>query len=209
MAHSENRSLVVSPHVVVNVIRDAHEFFVENRIDERYEYMALDLIRRYVAREGLPRDTDPFFAAALYVVTRHPWSHPNPLTKTEFAAKLRIKESSIEWYTDSLVEKIGLILLRDRTQLPFYIDPQGTIASVISSVVRTSVSEEVVRSIAHGTVISSDILAERIVDRLCNVVKIVPAAFSQDLYVLVQRRIEDVSSRLLDELDSADIPSSL
>ncbi|MGY5875863.1 MAG: hypothetical protein RTU30_08965 [Candidatus Thorarchaeota archaeon] len=201
MAHIENRSIAISPKIVVNTVRDAHEFFKENRIDERYENMALDLIRRFVSLEGMPRDNDPFFGAALYMVTRHPWSHPNPLTKTEFAAKLRIKESSIEWYTDSIVEKLGFIILHDNAQFPFFVDPLGTIASVVDSIVKTSVGEEVVRSIIRGSVLSPDALAEQIVDRLCNVVKIVPSAFEQELYRVAQRKIEEESTRLLSEIE--------
>ena len=89
----------VSSKVVVNMIKDAHQYFTQHRIDENYQMMALDLIRRYISQEGPPREPDPFFGAALYMVTRHPWSHPNPLTKAEFAMKLRMKESSLEWYT--------------------------------------------------------------------------------------------------------------
>ncbi|MHA1933906.1 MAG: hypothetical protein ACW97A_01375 [Candidatus Thorarchaeota archaeon] len=118
MPRSENASLVVSPQVVVGMVRDAHEYYIENRIDERYESMALDLIRRYVSQEGVPRELDSLFAAALYVVTRHPWSYPNPLTKTEFASKLRMKESSLEWHTDNITEKLGFATLRDKNQLP-------------------------------------------------------------------------------------------
>ena len=88
--------LVVNPEIVVTMVMDAHEFFTQNRIDENYETMALDLIRRYVSTEGKPRDNDPFYGAALYMVTRHPWSHPNPLTKTEFASRLRMKELKLK-----------------------------------------------------------------------------------------------------------------
>jgi hypothetical protein len=165
---------MVNPQIVVNLVMDAHEFFSEHKVDDRYESMALDLVRRYVSQEGMPRDVDPFFGAALFLVTRHPWSHPNPLTKTEFSAKLRMKESSLDWYTESIVEKLGFAILYDKSQLPFYVDPQGTIAS--------------------------NALAERIVDSLCSVVKIIPAAFEQELHNLVQRKIEDESKRLLTEL---------
>ena len=103
--HSDDEHWAVNPHDVVKAVLDAHEFYKEKRVDERYESMALDLVRRYVWKEGLPRETDPFFGAALFVVTRHPWSHPNPLTKTEFAAKLRMKESSLDWYTDSIYRR--------------------------------------------------------------------------------------------------------
>jgi len=200
VSRSDDVSLVVNPQIVVNLVKDAHEFFSERKVDERYESMALDLVRRYVSQEGMPRDVDPFFGAALFLVTRHPWSHPNPLTKTEFSAKLRMKESSLDWYTESIVEKLGFAILYDKSQLPFYIDPQGTIASVVNSVVRTSVGEEVVRSIVRGSVVSPNALAERIVDSLCSVVKIIPAAFEQELHNLVQRKIEDESKRLLTEL---------
>jgi hypothetical protein len=193
--------MVVNPQVVVRVVRDAHEFYVENRIDERYENMALDLIRRYVSSEGVPREVDSFFSSVLYVVTRHPWSHPNPLTKTQFAERLNVKESSIDWYTDSIIDKLKFSVLYDTSRLPFFMDPQGTIASVVDSVVRASVGEEVVRSIVKGGVVSPHALAEKIVDRLCNVVKIVPSAFEEEIHNLVQRKIEEESKRLLDQLD--------
>lgn len=200
MTHVD-RNMVVNPQVVVKIVRDAHEFYVENRIDERYENIALDLIRRYVSSEGVPREVDSFFSSVLYVVSRHPWSHPNPLTKTQFAERLNVKESSIDWYTDSIIDKLSFTVLYDTSRLPFFMDPQGTIASVVDSVVRASVGEEVVRSIVKGGVVSPHALAEKIVDRLCNVVKIVPSAFEDEIHNLVQRKIEEESKRLLDQLD--------
>ncbi|MDF1538103.1 MAG: hypothetical protein P1Q69_04290 [Candidatus Thorarchaeota archaeon] len=196
----EHDGLAANPRVVVNLVRDAHQFFKENRIDENYQMMALDLIRRYASQEGLPREPDPFFGAALYMVTRHPWSHPNPLTKIEFASKMRMKESSLEWYTNSISEKLGFMVLHDKNQLPFFVDPDGTIANVVSSVIKASVGEEVVRSIVTGSVVSPNALAERIVDRLCNVVNIVPSAFEQELQSLVQNKIDEESNRLLEQL---------
>ncbi len=198
--HSDDEHWAVNPHDVVKAVLDAHEFYKEKRVDERYESMALDLVRRYVWKEGLPRETDPFFGAALFVVTRHPWSHPNPLTKTEFAAKLRMKESSLDWYTDSIAEKLGFASFHDKAQLPYYMDPQGTIASVVNSVVRSSVGEEVVRSIVSREVSAPEVLADDIVDRLCNVVKVVPLAFRQELYGLVRRTIADETKGLRDQL---------
>ncbi|MFW9955311.1 MAG: hypothetical protein ACFFD3_12215 [Candidatus Thorarchaeota archaeon] len=196
----EYDGLAASPKVVVGLVRNAHQFFNENRIDENYQTMALNLIRRYVSQEGVPREPDPFFAAALYMVTRHPWSHPNPLTKTEFANKFRMKESSLEWYTDSITEKLGFLVLHDRTQLPFYVDPDGTISNVVDSVIRTSVGEAVVKSVVTGGVLAPHALADRIVDRLCNIVSIVPNAFEHDLRSIVHRKIEEESNRLLRQL---------
>jgi len=196
-----DKSMVVNPQVAVRIIRDAHEFYVGNQIDERYENMALDLIRRYVSTEGVPREVDSFFSAVLYVVSRHPWSHPNPLTKTQFAERLDVKESSIDWYTDTIIEKLNFTVLYDNNRLPFFMDPQGTIASVVDSVVRASVGEEVVLSIVKGSVVSPHALAEKIVDKLCSVVKIVPTAFEEEILHLVQRKIEDESRRLLDQLE--------
>ncbi len=196
----EYKPMAVSPKIVVSMVKDAHQFLTQNRIDETYQNMALDLIRRYISKEGKPRDADPFFGAALYMVTRHPWSHPNPLTKTEFANRLRMKESSLEWYTDSIAEKLGFIVLHDRNQLPFFVDPQGIIAGVIDSVVKGSVGEGVVRSVVSGIAISPQILADKIVDRLCNVVSIVPSAFEQELHSIVTSVIERESKKLLDQL---------
>lgn len=200
-SHHATENLVVNPQVIVSMVLNAHEFFKEKKIDERYEKMALDLIRRYVSTEGLPREEDPFFAAALYMVTRHPWSHPNPLTKSAFAIKLNMKESSIEWYTESITEKLDFYVLHDSTQLPFFMDSQGIIASVVESVVRTTVGEEVASSIINRSVDSPDYLTEKIVDQLCNTVKIVPAVFEQELHTIVRKKIDFESKRLFEQLN--------
>lgn len=200
MIREESAGFVASPHDVVSTIRDAHEFYAERRIDERYESMALDLVRRHVSQQGVPRENEPLFGAALYIVSRHPWSHPNPMTKGEFAAKLNMKESSLDWYTDNIVDTLGFLALHDKTRQKFFVDPQGIVASVLESVVRGSVGEEVVQSVVRGSAISPVQLSERIVDRLCNVVKIVPIAFEEDLINMVQRMIEAESKRLVKEL---------
>ncbi|MFW9794847.1 MAG: hypothetical protein ACFFEE_11120 [Candidatus Thorarchaeota archaeon] len=196
----DDEHLAVNPQEIVKVVRDAHEFYKENKIDERYEIMALDLVRRFISREGVPREVDPFFGAALYMVTRHPWSHPNPLTKTEFASRLRMKESSLEWYTESISEKLGFTTLHDKAHLPFFMDPKGTIASVVDSVVGASVGEVVVRGIVSGSAPSYEQLADAIVDRLCNVVKIIPIVFEQEIHNLVRRKIEEESEKLSNQL---------
>ncbi len=199
-SHHGYDDIAVNPQVIVSMVLNAHEFYKEKKIESRYEKMALDLVRRFVSQEGVPREEDPFFSAALYIVTRHPWSHPNPLTKSNFAAKLMMKESSLEWYTESICDKLGFSVLHDNTQLPFFMDPQGTIASVVDSVVRASVGEEVVSSIINRSVEAPEYLAEKIVDRLCNVVKIVPAVFQQELYNLIRRKIEVESEALSSQL---------
>ncbi len=200
MIREESAGFAANPHDVVNTIRDAHEFYVERKIDERYESMALDLVRRHVSQQGVPRENEPLFGAALYIVSRHPWSHPNPMTKGEFAAKLSMKESSLDWYTDNIVETLGFLALHDKTRQKFFVDPQGIVASVLESVVRGSVGEEVVQSVVRGSALSPIELSERIVDRLCNVVRIVPIAFEEDLIDMVQRMIEAESKRLVKEL---------
>lgn len=199
-SHHEQDDLAVNPQVIVSTVLNAHEFYKEKKIENRYEKMALNLVRRFISREGVPREEDPLFSAALYIVTRHPWSHPNPLTKSAFATKLVMKESSLEWYTESICNKLGFSVLHDNTQLPFFMDPQGTIASVVDSVVRTTVGEEIVSSIISRSVESPGYLAEKIVDQLCNVVKIVPAVFQQELYNLVRRKIEVESKQLSDQI---------
>ncbi|MGQ4911423.1 MAG: hypothetical protein ACTSV3_02825 [Candidatus Thorarchaeota archaeon] len=198
-SHTSDEHWAVSPQELAKVVRDAYQFYKDNKV-ERYQSMALDLVRRYVVQEGMPRESDPFYGAALFIVTRHPWSHPNPLTKNEFAVKLRMKESSLEWYVDTIAEKLGFATLRDTARLPYYLDPEGTIASVVDAVVRGSVGERVVSALVTGDVVPPEELTEQIVDRLCNVVKIVPRGFEQGLAGMVRRKIDDVSRPLLNQL---------
>ncbi|MGD9395391.1 MAG: hypothetical protein PVJ05_03090, partial [Candidatus Thorarchaeota archaeon] len=66
--------------------------------------------------------------------------------------------------------------------------------------VGASVGEVVVRGIVTGSPPSYSKLADNIVDRLCNVVKIVPSIFEQDIHNLVRRKIEEESKRLTDQI---------
>lgn len=115
-----------------------------------------------------------------------------------------MKESSLEWYTESIVEKLDFIILHDKNHLPFFIDSQGTICSVMDSIVKMSVGEAVVKSIVRGSPVSSHELTERIVDQLCDVVKIIPPAFQHELRSVVRNRIETESERLIENLGGRD-----
>ncbi|MHA1577464.1 MAG: hypothetical protein ACTSU3_08900, partial [Candidatus Thorarchaeota archaeon] len=95
---------------------------------------------------------------------------------------------------------LGFIVLHDKNHLPFFVDPTGTVASVVNSIVTGSVGEEVVKGIVSGNAISPHSLADKIVDKLCNVVSIVPGAFEQELHSIVTRMIEQESKKLLEQL---------
>jgi hypothetical protein len=64
------------------------------------------------------------------------------------------------------------------------------------------VGEVIIRGILTGSPPSYSKLAEGIVDRLCNVVKIVPSVFEQEVHNLVRRKIEDESKKLSDQFSN-------
>jgi hypothetical protein len=49
-------------------------------------------------------------------------------------------------------------------------------------------------------VLSPEHLAEKIVDQLCNIVKIIPQVFEHELHALVRKKIEVESKRVSDQI---------
>ncbi|MEM1659176.1 MAG: hypothetical protein QXK94_09100 [Candidatus Jordarchaeales archaeon] len=168
------------------LVKDAYKFFIKNDIEETLSIYAAALIKRYVKAAGVPREREAAYAAAIYLASRHPFSFPNPVSKEEFAERFGLKASSLEWYTESMVENLGIIKIYDYNRFPYYIDPESVIGAVIRSVVKSTVEELGVRALLGIEAISEEVVVEELVERLVDKLKIVPPVFKNEMYRVVR-----------------------
>ncbi len=169
----------------LSLIKGAYKYYIKNDVRDALAFGAISLVNKYLQVAKLPKEEDAMFVAALYLVSRHPFSFANHTSKQEFAEQFGIKATSLDWYSENITEKLGFIRIYDYRHFPYYIDPEGIINSVILSVVRLTVEELMVRTVLGVETFNEDEAVDGIVDRLIDRLKIVPNVFKPEIRRLV------------------------
>lgn len=173
------------------LVRDAYKFFIKNEVEEALSVYATAILKRYVEVAGIPREKEAAYVAAIYLAGRHPFSFPNSVSKEEFAEKFGLKASSLEWYTESITENLGLIKIYDYNRFPYYIDPESVIGAVLKAVVKSAVEEISVRTILGIEVMSEETVVEELVERLVDKLKIVPPVFKGEMHRVIRSMMRE------------------
>jgi hypothetical protein len=181
----EGKFLAAQGAEQLRLVKEAYKFYVKNDFRDALAFGAIALINRYLKVAKLPKEEDALFAAAIYLVSRNPFSFANHTSKPEFAEQIGIKTASLEWYSDNLAKTLGFIKIKDYRHFPYYIDPEGVINSVITSVVRQTVEELMVRTVLGVEIFNKVEATDAIVDRLVDRLKIVPNVFKPEIQRLV------------------------
>ena len=201
---SEEKESFIPPfddQYLIKVLTSAKEFYEQNNIEYKYIGSALNLIRTYYLTNSEPREPFPFFVAVLYIVSRHPWTYPNPFTKIEFISRFNIHESAFDWYTRSICESLNVITLHDSQHYPYFIPPDDLSYCILFNRIKHASSiNRIWNAVSVSNVKSISILADEIVDELVNKVNIIPAALQGDLYQFIERAINKESNKKLIDL---------
>lgn len=179
------------PQETISFLKNAYQFFSQHSVKESYKIFALKVIAKYLTKSGLPRDQNALNAAALYVVNRLPASYPNHSSKKEFAERLSLSESSLDWYVTSIVDQLEFFTLRDRKNYPYYIEKDGITFAVITSVVKVFVEEAIVQGLAELKPFDIKNIVDQILDMLISTLKIVPPAFRRDLATKIEADLQE------------------
>ncbi|MBD3192134.1 MAG: hypothetical protein GF308_15930 [Candidatus Heimdallarchaeota archaeon] len=186
-----------SAQQTIQYLKEAYDFFSKQSVKESYKVFALKVIAKYLTKAGFPRDQKALNAATLYVVNRMPASYPNHLSKREFAERLDVSESSLDWYTNSIVEQLGFFILRDRKNFPYYIERDGTTFAVISSVVKVFVEEAIVQGLADIRPFDIRSVVDQILDMLITKLHIIPPVFRRDLSMKIENDLQEELSQAM------------
>ena len=180
-----------STEETIKFLKSAYDFFSSQAVKESYKVFALKVVAKYITKAGFPRDQKALNAAALYVVNRLPASYPNHGSKKEFADRLNVTETSLDWYVNSLTEQLGFFTLRDRKNFPYYIEKDGITFAVISSVVKVFVEESIVQGLAEIKPFDIKSVVDQILDMLITKLRIVPPVFRRDLATKIEADLQE------------------
>ncbi|MEA2069983.1 MAG: hypothetical protein U9O98_01690 [Asgard group archaeon] len=185
-----------SSEQTIQFLQDAHKFFTKQSVKESFKVFALKVVAKYLSKVGFPRDGKGLNAAALYVVNRIPTSYPNHNSKKEFAERLDVQETSLDWYTSSIVENLNFFTVRDRKNYPYYIERDGITFAVISSVVKVYVEEAIVQGFAKIKPFDIKVIVDKILDMLIRKLRLLPPVFRRDLAVKIETDLYDEFSEV-------------
>jgi hypothetical protein len=180
-----------NPQEVIALLKNAYDYFSKYSVKEAYKISALKLVAKYITKVGKPQDQNAFNAATLYIVDRLPASHPNEGSKKEFAERLGVPKASLEWYVSSITNNLGFLTLRDRKNFPYYIERDGVVFAVISSVIKVYVEEAVVQRWAEVKPFDVREVIDQILDMLIGSLKIIDPVFRRDLGGKIETYIQE------------------
>lgn len=198
---SAYKGIPFDDNYLVKVLNAALDFYLQNNVEETHIGSALNLIRSYYLTNSEPREPYPFYASILYIVSRHPWTYPNPFTKIEFITRFNVRESTFDWYVKNICESLDIIVLHDLQHYPYFIPPDDISYCIIHSrITYASSINRIFSAILPQKSKSISIISDEIVDELINKVKIIPSALQTSLYQYIERCIKKHLNKKLIEL---------
>ena len=189
-----NLPIALKNDYMKSYVKEAYKFYKENKVKQTYTFYAIDIIIRYLIKLGSswPRERNVLYIAALYIADRHPFSHPNPTSRYEFAKRFHIKTSSINWYVTRITQELNFFKLFDSHSRPYFIDSSGIIHVLSASISRSQVNKYFIRHVALEEPIEKNIIVDDIVSQIIDKLKLVPLIFRRELRRLIFSFIEEV-----------------
>ncbi len=189
-----NLPIALQNEYIQSYVKEAYEFYTKHQVKETYAYYACDIIIRYLVKLGSswPRERDVLYIAALYIADRHPFSHPNPTSRYDYAKRFEIKTSSINWYVTRITQELSFFKLYDSHSRPYFIDSSGIIHVLSSAISRTQVNKYFIKHVVSNEPIEKNIMVDDIVGQLVDKLKLVPPIFRRELRRLIFSFIESI-----------------
>lgn len=188
-----NLPVALRNEYIQSYVREAYKFYKDHGVKKSYGYYAIDIIIRYLIKLGSswPRERNVLYIAALYVASRHPFSHPNPTSRYDFAKRFGIKTSSINWYVTRITNELSFFKVYDSHSRPYFIDSSGIIHVLSSTITKSRVNEYFIKQIVRDEPIDHNIIAEDIIAQLVDKLRLIPSIFRRELRRLILAFIED------------------
>ena len=180
-------------------LKQAYRLYVSKNVRQDLILPALRILTAHLGAQELGREPEALFAAALYIAFRHPNTYPNLVPRSYFCAKnikntkrlpaepifreaFSVKESSIDWYTKRIVEKLSIIILYDERGLPYFLEKTGPIYRLIDALAE----EAAIDAVLTSEIVNRRELLEPVVSGLLNriftVLQLLPRIFYNSLY---------------------------
>ncbi|MFW9830207.1 MAG: hypothetical protein ACFFD8_00275 [Candidatus Thorarchaeota archaeon] len=180
-------------------LRQAYRVYVSKKVRQDLMLPSLRILASLLGTQELGREPEALFAAALYIAFRHPNTYPNLVPRSHFSAidskltkrkpaeplfkdSFGAKDTSIDWYSKRIVEKLGIIVLYDERGLPYFLEKTGPIYRLIEALGEEAAIDAVLSShISNRPELLEPVLSG-LLNRIFTVLKLLPRVFYNSLY---------------------------
>jgi hypothetical protein len=180
-------------------LKKAYRLYVSKQVRQDLILPTLRILASHLGTQELSREPEALYAAALYIAFRHPNTYPNLVPRSYFSDKksrttkrlpadpifrkaFSVKDSSIEWYTKRIVDKLEIIILYDERGLPYFLEKTGPIYRLIDALAE----EAAIDAVLTSEIVNRRELLEPIVSGLLNriftILQLLPRIFYNSLY---------------------------
>ncbi len=179
--------------ITIDLIKDGEDFLTQFDIDKNFVIDTVSLVYRYLrANSKIPHNLYKFFAAAYYIVTRHPFAFPAHESKKNFCKKFNLEISSLEYCVNKIISRFGYIKILDDMNFPYFIDPERDLSlEIIKNIVKSKIEAAMMKFLLYNKPVNSQILTEELV---CDII-FEHKAFPEELF----RQLYDIVSYLVEE----------
>ncbi|MHA1263794.1 MAG: hypothetical protein ACTSRS_01020 [Candidatus Helarchaeota archaeon] len=190
-----NLPIALKNDYIQSYVKEAYEFYAQSGVKKAYAFYAIDILIRYLIKLGSswPREPNVLYIAALYIASRHPFSHPNPTSRLEFAKRFQIRTSSINWYVNRITDELNFFKVYDSHSRPYFIDSSGIIHAITAAIARSRVNEYFIKQVVLDEPLNYDLMVDDIAAQLIDKLRLIPPIFRRELRKLIQRLIEEYS----------------
>lgn len=180
-------------------LRQAYRLYTSKAVRQDLMLPALRILASHLGTQELGREPEALFAAALYIAFRHPNTYPNLVPRSYFSEidskntkrqpaeplfqdSFAVKDSSIDWYTKRIVEKLGVIVLHDERGLPYFLEKTGPIYRLIDALAEETAIDAVLTSQISKRPELLEPVISGLLNRIFSVLQLLPRVFYNSIY---------------------------
>ncbi len=188
-------------------LKQAYRLFTSKRVRQDLILPSLRILASHLGVHEIGREPEALFAAAVYIAFRHPNTYPNLVPRSYFSAEaskttkrrpaealfqesFSAKDSSIDWYTKRVVEKLEILVLYDERGLPYFLERTGPIYRLIDGLAEEAALDAVLSSQISNRPELLESVMSSLFNRIFNILQILPKVFYNSLYEYLAPHVE-------------------
>ena len=188
-------------------LKQAYRLYSSKRVRQDLILPSLRILASHLGSHEIGREPEALYAAATYIAFRHPNTYPNLVPRSYFSSEaskttkrrpaeplfhesFSAKDSSIDWYTKRIVEKLGIIVLYDERGLPYFLERAGPIYRLIDGLAEEAALDAVLTSQISSRPELLEPVVSSLLNRIFSILQVLPRVFYNSLYEHLAPHVE-------------------
>lgn len=191
----------------ITYLKEAYRLYVSKKVRQDLILPSLRILASHLGSHEIGREPEALYAAAVYIAFRHPNTYPNLVPRSYFSSEaprstkrrpaeplfqksFSAKDSSIDWYSKRITEKLGIIVLYDERGLPYFLERNGPIYRLIDGLAEEAALDAVLTSQISNRPELLEPVMSSLLNRIFGILQILPRIFYNSVYEYLAPHVE-------------------